>query len=129
MCFTLFDDVLDICGDVHSLDHAVTISRTRRTVADGTVVDCHTALICTALTYTALINRVPSFISIAVVQVPHFVVWFQPYVQAGRGSMLENVFPSTARLRRGVSRSGSVVPRTQSPFVFAWVFLLFVVRS
>jgi hypothetical protein len=26
--------------------------------------------------------------------------------------MLENVFPSTARLRRGVSRSGTVVPRT-----------------
>ena len=47
----------------------------------------------------------------AVVQVPHFM-WFQPYVQAGRGSMLENVFLSTARLRRGVSRSGSVGPRT-----------------
>jgi len=43
----LFDDVLDICGDVHPLEHAVTIGRTRRTVADGTVVDCRTALICT----------------------------------------------------------------------------------
>jgi hypothetical protein len=32
----------------------------------------------------------------AVVQVPHFM-WFQPYVQPGRGSMLENVFLSTAR--------------------------------
>ena len=96
----------------HPLEHAVTIGRTRRTVADGTVVDCRTALICTVFL---------RFISMAVVQVPHFM-WFQPYVQAGRGSMLENVFPSTARLRRGVSRSGSVVPRTQSPFVFAWVF-------
>ena len=113
----MFDDVLDICGDVHPLEHAVTIGRTRRTVADGTVVD-----------YSAYLHGVPPFISMAVVQVPHFM-WFQPYVQAGRGSMLENVFLSTARLRRGVSRSGSVVPRTQSPFVFAWVFLLFVVRS
>ena len=26
-------------------------------------------------------------------------MWFQPYVQAGRGSMVENVFLSTARLR------------------------------
>ena len=43
----MFDDVLDICGDVHPLEHAVTIGRTRRTVADGTVVDCRTALICT----------------------------------------------------------------------------------
>ena len=84
----------------HPLEHAVTIGRTRRTVADGTLVDCRTALICTVFL---------RFISMAVVQVPHFM-WFQPYVQAGRGSMLENVFLSTARLRRGVSRSGSVVP-------------------
>ena len=42
-----------------------------------------------------------------------------------------NVFLSTARLRRGVSRSVLVVPRvprTQS-FVFARVLLLLVVRS
>ena len=117
----MFDDVLDICVDVHPLEHAVTIGRTRRTVADGTLVDCRTALICTVFL---------RFISMAVVQVPHFM-WFQPYVQAGSptGSMLEIVFLSTARLRRGVSRSGSVVPRAQSPFVFAWVFLLLVVRS
>jgi hypothetical protein len=78
--------------------------------------------------YGAYLHGVPPFISMAVVQVPHFM-WFQPYVQAGRGSMLENVFLSTARLRGRVSRSDSVVPRTQTPFVFAWVFLLLVVRS
>jgi hypothetical protein len=30
------------------------------------------------------------------------IIWFQPYVQAGRGSLLEHVFLSAARLRRGV---------------------------
>jgi hypothetical protein len=49
--FTLFcgrilflNDVLDVCADVHPLEHAVTIGRTSRTVADGTVVDFRTDL-------------------------------------------------------------------------------------
>jgi hypothetical protein len=41
-CAIFFDEVLDICGDVHTLEPAVTIGRTRRTVADEIEVDCRT---------------------------------------------------------------------------------------
>ena len=108
----MFDDVLDICG-ARSSSGARCHDRSYTPNCGGWNRS--------RLPYGAYLHGVPPFISMAVVQVPHFM-WFQPYVQAGRGSMLENVFLSTARLRRGVSRSGSVVPRTQSPFVFAWVF-------
>jgi hypothetical protein len=52
------------------------------------------------------LHGVPPFISKAVVQVAH-IIWFQPYVRAGRGSLLEHVFLSAARSRRGVKVQSS----------------------
>lgn len=63
-CVKLFDDVLEICGDLHPLEHAVTIGRTRRAVTEGT-----------ELPYGAYLHDVPPFISMAFVQVPHSM-WF-----------------------------------------------------
>ena len=87
-CVISFDEVLDACGDVHPLEPAVTIGRTSRTVADGIVVDCRTDP-------RLFARRSSVYYHGSRIQVSH-IVWFQPYVWAGRGSLLEHVFHSAA---------------------------------